>query len=126
MKQLLTILGAVLAALICAATGGYILWQFHSTAGLVGGGSLVLLGLAIALPVPFHAGVAALKENAVILVPVIVGAMKGGQRKTDPPADAPVDPYVERPAIDAPTASHPLPTPPPVAWKNGSADDGVL
>jgi hypothetical protein len=89
MTRVLTILGAVVAALVCAATGGYVLWQFHTTAGLVGGGFLVLLAVAIALPVPFHAGVAALRENAVLIVPVVVDAMKGGARKTDPPADPP-------------------------------------
>jgi hypothetical protein len=89
MTRLTTILGAVLAALICVATGGYILWQFHTNTGLLGGMVLVLLAVAIALPVPFQAGVAALKENAVIIVPVIVGAIRGGDRKTDPPKDTP-------------------------------------
>jgi hypothetical protein len=89
MTRLAAILAAVLAALVCALTGAYILWQFHTSAGLLGGVVLVLLAVAIALPVPFHAGVAALKENAVIIVPVIVGAIRGGDRKTDPPKDTP-------------------------------------
>lgn len=87
MTRLFAILGAVLAALVCAATGAYVLWQFHTTAGLVGGLLGVLLGVAIALPVPFHAGVAALKEDAVLIVPVIVDAVKGGERHTDPRKD---------------------------------------
>ncbi len=89
MKHLLAILGAVIAAIVCAMTGAYVLWQFHTTPGLIGGVALELLGVAIAVPVPFHAGVLALKENVVILIPVIVGALKGGDRKTDPPADPP-------------------------------------
>jgi hypothetical protein len=92
MKRLLTILAAIVAALVCAGTGAYILRQFHTTAGLLGGGFLVLLAVAIALPVPFHAGVSALKDNMVLIVPVVVDAMKGGARKTDPPADRPADP----------------------------------
>jgi hypothetical protein len=62
--------------------------------GLLGGGFLVLLAVAIALPVPLHAGVAALKENMVVIVPVVVDAMKGGNRKTDPPAEPPKKPDV--------------------------------
>lgn len=88
-KRLLAIVGAIVTALICAGTGAYILREFHTTAGLLGGGFLVLLAVAIALPVPFHAGVAALKDNMVLIVPVVVDAMKGGARKTDPPADGP-------------------------------------
>jgi hypothetical protein len=49
------------------------------------GVGLELLAVAIALPTPFHAGVVALKENLVLIVPVIVGALPGGSRKTDPP-----------------------------------------
>jgi hypothetical protein len=90
--RLLAIGGAIVTALICAGTGAYILREFHTTAGLLGGGFLVLLAVAIALPVPLHAGVAALKENMVVIVPVVVDAMKGGARKTDPPADSPADP----------------------------------
>lgn len=81
------IIAAVLAALICAVLGGYILWQFHTTGGLIGGVLLILLSVAIALPTPFHQGVVALKENLVLIVPVVSGALKGGDRKTDPPAD---------------------------------------
>jgi Kef-type K+ transport system membrane component KefB len=91
MKRLFTIVGAVIAAVICAAAGAYILWQFHTTPGLVGGAALVLLGVAIALPVPLHEGAMKLKENVVLVVPVIVDALKGGSRKTDPPMDPPTD-----------------------------------
>ncbi len=89
MKHALTFLGAIIAALICAATGGYILWQFHTTAGLVGGAGLVLLGVGIALPVQLQEGVVVLKSNATLIIPVVVGAIKGGERKTDPPPDDP-------------------------------------
>lgn len=89
MKRLLAILGAIVSALVCAGMGVYILREFHTTAGLLGGAFLVLLAVAIALPVPLHAGVAALKDNMVVIVPVVVDAMKGGNRKTDPPAEPP-------------------------------------
>ncbi len=92
MTRLLAILSAVLAAVACGLTGAYVLRQFHTTAGLIGGLVLVLLAIAIALPVPFHAGVAALRENAVLIVPVIVDALIGGSRRTDPPADPPAAP----------------------------------
>jgi hypothetical protein len=88
-KHLLAILGAVIASLVCAVTGAYVLWQFHSTGGLIGGVSLILLAVAIALPIPLHDGAARLKENVVLVVPTILDALKGGSRKTDPPADAP-------------------------------------
>ena len=87
LKQLTTFLMAILAALICATTGAYILWQFHTTAGLIMGVALVLLVVAIALPIPFHTGILTLKENAVTVIPVVVGAIRGGKRATDPPAD---------------------------------------
>jgi hypothetical protein len=87
MKRALTFLAAVLAALIVAGTGGFILYTFHTTAGLIGGAGLVLLGVGIALPVQLQQGAAELKANVVLVVPVIVDALKGGQRKSDPPAD---------------------------------------
>lgn len=92
MKQFLAILAAVLAALVCGATGAYVLWQYHTTTGLGVGVGLILLSIAIALPVPFHLGVTAFRENAVLIVPVIVGALKGGTRSTDPPKDLEIPP----------------------------------
>lgn len=88
------ILGATVAAFICTLTGAYILWQFHTTPGLIGGVALVLFGVAIALPTPFTTGAVTLKGGLVLVVPVImnaVDALKGGSRKTDPPADTKSD-----------------------------------
>jgi hypothetical protein len=87
MKRALAFIAGIIAALVVAATGGYILWQFHSTPGLIGGAGLILLGVGIALPIQLREGAAVLKANVVLVVPVIVDALKGGSRKTDPPAD---------------------------------------
>lgn len=86
MKRALVIASAVLAALVLAATGAYVLWQFHSTAGLIVGVSLVLLAVATALPIPLHGGAVSLKDNAVVIMPVVLDAVRGGDRHTDPPA----------------------------------------
>jgi hypothetical protein len=87
MKHALAFVAAVIAALVCAITGAYILRHFPTTFGLVGGAGLILLGVGIALPIQLGQGAAALKTNVVLVVPVIVDALKGGSRKTDPPAD---------------------------------------
>lgn len=86
MKRLLAVIGATLSALACALLGAYVLRHFQTATGLGVGVGLELLAVAIALPTPFHAGVVALKDNLVLIVPVIVGALPGGARKTDPPA----------------------------------------
>jgi hypothetical protein len=106
MKRVLAILGAALSALACALLGAYVLRHFQTATGLGVGVGLELLAVAIALPTPFHAGVVALKENLVLIVPVIVGALPGGSRRTDPP-----------PAETPPTN--------PVRFKDGD-DEGVL
>jgi hypothetical protein len=95
MKRVLAILGAVLSALACALLGAYVLRHFQTPSGLAVGVGLELLAVAIALPTPFHAGVVALKDNLVLLVPVIVDALPGGSRKTDPPANPPAPPKGE-------------------------------
>lgn len=92
MKHALTFIGAILTMLILSATGGYVLWQFHSTAGLIGGVALILFGLAIAAPMQFGAGASVLRKNVVLVVPVIVDSLKGGKRKSDPPHDPPAPP----------------------------------
>lgn len=81
------ILSAILAALICAALGCYMLLVMKSTWGV----GLVLLAVCIALPIPFTAGVTTLKTNLVVIVPVVLDVLKGGSRRTDPPADTPKD-----------------------------------
>jgi hypothetical protein len=87
MTRALTILAAIVAALVCALTGAYVLWQFHTNWGLLAGVALVILALAIALPTQLRQGTAELKDNATVIVPVVVDAMKGGERHTDPPAE---------------------------------------
>jgi hypothetical protein len=86
MRHFITFIGSIIAAIICAGTGGYVLWQFHTTTGLATGVMLVLLGVCIALPIQLKEGVSVLKSNAIIIIPVVVDALKGGSRKTDPPA----------------------------------------
>ena len=84
MTRFLSALAAVVASLVCALTGAYVLWQFHSTGGLIAGVGLELLALAIALPTQLKHGTTELKDNATVIVPVVVDAMKGGERHTDP------------------------------------------
>ena len=92
MKRVLSILGLVVSALACALLGAYVLRHFQTPTGLFTGVGLEILAVAIALPTPFHAGVVALKDNLVLIVPVIVGAIQGGRRSTDPPAEPPAEP----------------------------------
>lgn len=80
-KKPLEIVAAVLAALICEATGAAVLWFFHTTPGLFVGVGLILLGLAIALPTPFHAGILTFKSNAQELGPLVDGFV--GRRASD-------------------------------------------
>jgi hypothetical protein len=87
MKSLLATMGAILAALICAATGAYVLRHYSGTAGLAVGVALVLLGLAIALPTQLRKGSMTFKDSVVVVVEQAEDALKGGSRHTDPPAD---------------------------------------
>jgi hypothetical protein len=82
-KYVLTILAAVLAALTCALLGAYMLYALKS----VWGAALVVLGICIALPTPFTAGVTTLKGTLVLIVPIVKDVLVGGSRRTDPPAD---------------------------------------
>jgi hypothetical protein len=86
MKRVWTILCAVIASLATGLLGAYVLRHFETTAGLVVGVTLVVLAIGTALPIPLHNGAAWFKENVVLVVPVIVDALKGESRKTDPPA----------------------------------------
>ncbi len=70
-NRLLRFLGGILAALLFAGAGAYVLWQFHTTAGLIAGLACIVLAVAIALPVPFHAGVNTVKENWEALKPAV-------------------------------------------------------
>lgn len=87
MTRALAVLFAIVAALLCALTGAYVLWQFHTNWGLLAGVALELLALAIALPTQLKHGTTELKDNAMVIVPVVVDAMKGGERRTDPSKD---------------------------------------
>jgi hypothetical protein len=86
------IIGAIAAALICGALGAFILWRFHTNVGLIVGGSLVMLAVAIALPTPLHLGVVVLKDNITLIGPAIGDAVRMGRRKTDPVVEVPVEP----------------------------------
>lgn len=84
-KQIGRFLSAVVTSIALALLGAYVLRTFRTGMGLGAGLLCEFLALAIAFPTQFHAGALALKENLVILVPVIVDAIAGGRRKTDPP-----------------------------------------
>ena len=83
----MTFLRNLIVCLILAATGAYVLWQFHTVYGLASG--LVCLGLmlCIAFPTEIKPGVQTFRANVVLVVPTIMDAMKGGDRRTDPPKD---------------------------------------
>ena len=79
----------ILAALIFAGLGVYVLWYFKTVVGLGVGVGAILIALGIALPTQLHDGVLELKANLVLIVPVIQDALSGGRRKSDPPEDPP-------------------------------------
>ena len=83
----MTFLRNLIVCLILAATGAYVLWQFHTALGLGSGLVCIGLTLCIAFPTEIKPGVQTFRENVVLVVPVIVDALKGGDRKTDPPKD---------------------------------------
>lgn len=87
MTKIWKVLAAVVTAVVVAMTGALVLWRYNTTPGLVVGVLLVLLGVAIALPIQLRTGILSLKENAVTVIPVVVGAIRGGKRATDPPQD---------------------------------------
>lgn len=80
-SRLFRFLGAILAALLFTGAGAYVLWQFHTTAGLVAGLACLVLAVAIALPVPFHAGVNTVKENWAELKPAVSDLLSGRRDK---------------------------------------------
>ena len=83
----MTFLRNLILCLILAAVGAYVLWQFHTVYGL--GAGLVCIGLmlSIAFPTEIKPGVQTFRANAVLIIPTIVDAVKGGERRTDPPKD---------------------------------------
>lgn len=77
-----------LAATLClAALGGYLLRVVPGLLGSVGGAVLILLALCIAFPTQMHDGGARLKDVLVLILPTVFDAVKGGDRKSDPPKD---------------------------------------
>ena len=83
----MTFIRNLIVCLIFAATGAYILWQFHTVYGLGAGLACIGLMLCIAFPTEIKPGVQTFRANAVLIIPTSVDAMKGGDRRTDPPAD---------------------------------------
>lgn len=85
----MTFLRNLLAALALAAFGAYVLRGYHTTAGLVMGGLAILGALSIAFPTQIDGAGAHVKGVLVLILPTVVDAMRGGDRKSDPPADPP-------------------------------------
>jgi hypothetical protein len=77
----------ILAALILAVLGCYVLWVFKSTWGLSIGVALVLLAVAIALPTELRSGVDELKHGAVVLLPVVLDAKTGARAGSECPPE---------------------------------------
>lgn len=90
-KHVITFLGKVFAALGFAAAGVAILWFFHTSLGLVVGATSIAISLGIAFPTQFRQGAAVVREQLVLFIPIVLGAIPGGQRKDDPPADPPTE-----------------------------------
>ena len=85
------IAGALVAALVLAALGAYVLYTFHTTAGLAVGVVCILLALMIVVPVQIKAGAKNMKDAGkdvhdaiVVVVPTVVDAVMDGERHTDP------------------------------------------
>ena len=76
----------VLAALCLAAFGGYLLHAYHSGYAPAVGGLCVLGALCIAFPTQMDGAGAKVKGLLVLFIPIVKGAMPGGQRRDDPPA----------------------------------------
>jgi hypothetical protein len=85
----MTVLRNVLAALLLAAFGIYVLRAFPTVWGLGIGSVSVLSALCIAFPTQIHDGALSLKGTLALIIPVIVDVLPGGSRKTDPPKDDP-------------------------------------
>jgi hypothetical protein len=82
----MTVLRNILAALCLAAFGVYVLRSYPGTPGLIGGALSVLGALCIAFPTQMGDASKGLKNLLVIFIPIVKGALPGGQRADDPPA----------------------------------------
>lgn len=65
------------AALIIAALGVYVLWQFKTGYGLGFGGFCVFLSLGIAFPTQLGQGITTLKVNVTVIAPALKDAFLG-------------------------------------------------
>jgi hypothetical protein len=86
MNHVLTVLGAILGAVVCAVTGAYVLRHYPGSVGLAVGVGLILLGLAIAVPVQLTRGSVSFKDSIIVVVTQAKNALAGGRRSDDPPA----------------------------------------
>lgn len=75
----------LLATLALALTGAYVLWQFHTTTGLIIGVVLVVLAIAVALPAQLTKGAKELQrvstdlhDATVVVLPVLEQGVRGG------------------------------------------------
>ncbi len=86
MKHLLTVLGGILGAIVCAVTGAYVLLHYPGSLGLIGGLGMILLSLAIAIPLQLTRGTTTFKDSIIVVVGQAKNALAGGRRADDPPA----------------------------------------
>jgi hypothetical protein len=77
----------ILAAFFLAAFGVFALRTYAGPLGLSVGGLSVLGALCIAFPTQMNDVGPRVKNLLVLLIPVVKGALPGGDRKTDPKAD---------------------------------------
>lgn len=76
-----------LTASLCLATFGvYVLRTHGGTLGLIVGGLAVVGALGIAFPTQMEGVGPRVKGLLVLLIPVVKGAVPGGDRVDDPPA----------------------------------------
>ena len=89
----MTIIRNILAALCLAGFGVYVLHAYPTGyAGLGVGGIAILGALGIAFPTQMDDGFGHVKGWLVLLIPVVKGALPGGSRKDDPPAEIELPP----------------------------------
>ena len=91
MTRFYHVLGIIFTTLALALTGAYVLWQFHTTAGLITGVALVMFAIAVALPAQLTKGAHELKrvsadlhDASVVVLPALGESVRGGDRHIDP------------------------------------------
>ena len=87
MTRIYYILGILLTTLALGLTGAYVLWQFHTTTGLVIGVVLVVLAIAVALPAQLRKGAQELKrassdlhDATAVVLPALEDDLRTGDR----------------------------------------------